>query len=77
MNMTCNVQPFKISASSMVFGPDLLEIISHLVELVDNIEIVLFHTPKLNNIPDIKTITKIISASHCCRPPCCGNGCAV
>ncbi len=36
----------------MVYGKNLLENAKRLVDLVDNIEIVLFNTPNLNNTPD-------------------------
>jgi len=41
-----------MSAPSMVYGKDLLENAKRLADLVDNIEIVLFNTPTLNNTPD-------------------------
>ena len=43
--------PFKISTSSMVFEEGLLENVRYLADLFDHIEIVLFHTPELNNLP--------------------------
>ncbi len=43
--------PYKIGASSMVFGGDLLENVRLLAGVVDHIEIILFHTPSLHNIP--------------------------
>jgi sugar phosphate isomerase/epimerase len=43
--------PYKIGAPSMVFGEDLLENVRILAGLVDHIEIILFHTPSLHNIP--------------------------
>jgi len=54
--------PFIISAPSMVFGMDLLENVRLLTGLVDNIEIVLYHTPTLHNIPsrkEIRTLKRI------------------
>ena len=46
-----NQLPFKIGTTSMVFGEDLLNNVRLLKGLVDHIEILLFHTPSLNNIP--------------------------
>ncbi len=43
--------PFKIGTTSMVFGSNLLENTRILAGLVDHIEILLFHTPSLHNIP--------------------------
>lgn len=54
--------PFIISAPSMVFGKDLLENVRLLAGLVDNIEIVLYYTPTLHNIPshkEMRTLKKI------------------
>ena len=43
--------PFVISAPSMVFGMDLIENVKRLSSFVKHVEIVLFHTPELDNIP--------------------------
>lgn len=43
----------------MVFGRDLLENVRLLAGLVNNIEIVLFYTPSLHNIPDQKEINML------------------
>ncbi len=54
--------PFIISAPSMVFGMDLLENVRLLAGLVDNIEIVLYYTLTLHNIPshkEMRTLKKI------------------
>jgi sugar phosphate isomerase/epimerase len=48
--------PYKIGAPSMVFGENLLENVRLLAEHVDHIEIILFHTPSLHNIPGPKEI---------------------
>jgi len=59
---TFNQIPFKMSAPSMVYGMDLLENARLLADVVDNIEIVLFHTPDLNNTPgtdDLRLLNKI------------------
>lgn len=53
---------WKIGAPSMVFGEDLLENVRLLAENVDHIEIILFHTPSLHNIPgpkEIRTLREI------------------
>ncbi len=42
---------FRIGAPSMVFGPGTLKNVQRLAGLVDHVEIVLFHTPTLHNIP--------------------------
>ncbi len=54
--------PFKISAPAMIFGHDIVENAEILAELVDNIEIVLFHTPALNNFlsrADVQRLAQI------------------
>jgi sugar phosphate isomerase/epimerase len=54
--------PYKIGAASMVFGEDLLENVRLLAELLDHIEIILFYTPSLHNIPgpkEIRTLREI------------------
>lgn len=48
--------PFKISTTSMVFGEDLTENVNLLAGMVDHIEIVLFQTRELHNIPGAKEI---------------------
>lgn len=48
--------PFKIGTTSMVFGGDVLKNMRLLAGLMDHIEIVLFHTPSLNNIPRVQTL---------------------
>ena len=50
------MHPFIISAPSMVFGKDLAENVKRLSRLVDHIEIVVFHTPELHNIPTSRDI---------------------
>ncbi len=40
----------------MVFGEDLVDNVQRLAGLVDHVEIVLFHTPKLHNFPNPKEI---------------------
>ena len=40
----------------MVYGTDLLQNVKLLADVVDNIEIVLFHTPSLNNTPSNKDL---------------------
>ena len=53
---------FKIGSPSMVFGKDLVKNATLLANMVDHIEIVLFHTPKLHNIPaasDIEYLKRI------------------
>lgn len=54
--------PCRVGAPSMVFGEDLLENVRLLAGFVDHIEIILFHTPSLNNIPgpnEIRTLREI------------------
>ncbi len=43
--------PFNIGAPSMVFGEDLIQNVYLLAGIVGHIEIVLFHTPDMHNIP--------------------------
>jgi sugar phosphate isomerase/epimerase len=47
---------WSIGAPSMVFGADLLKNARLLTEHVDHVEILLFHTPSLHNIPGPKKI---------------------
>jgi hypothetical protein len=53
MNSASPKLPFEIGAPSMVYGEDLLKNARTLADVVDNVEIVLFHTPSLHNIPSI------------------------
>ena len=48
--------PFKIGSPSMVFEEDLIKNVHLLADMVDHIEIVLFHTPNLHNIPGTSEI---------------------
>ncbi|MFC1515708.1 cobamide remodeling phosphodiesterase CbiR [Thermodesulfobacteriota bacterium] len=56
ISITVSQIPFKTSAPSMVYGKDLLQNVKLLADVVDNIEIVLFHTPSLNNTPSNKDL---------------------
>jgi sugar phosphate isomerase/epimerase len=47
---------WSIGAPSMIFGADLVENARLLAKHVDHIEIILFHTPSLHNIPGHKKI---------------------
>ena len=51
--------PFLLGAPSLVFGPDVLENTARLAEMVDNVEVVLFHTPELHNIPSPSEIQRL------------------
>ena len=51
--------PFKIAAPSMVFGKDLIENVLILAQIVDSIEIVIFFTTDLNNIPTREEIREL------------------
>ncbi len=54
--------PFKISAPAMIYGDDMIENVRILGRMVDNVEIVLFYTPTLNNFPnesDAQTLYKL------------------
>jgi sugar phosphate isomerase/epimerase len=48
--------PLTLSAPSMVFGQDLVNNVRNLSHIVKHIEIVLFHTPELHNIPTAEEI---------------------
>ena len=48
--------PSVISAPSMVFGRNLIENVKRLSRIVKHIEIVIFHTPDLHNIPTTEEI---------------------
>jgi len=54
-----NDLPFKISAPSMVFGDVLIENVQYLADIVDHIEIVLFQTDELDNLPSRPDIEKL------------------
>lgn len=43
----------------MVFGEDLVDNVQRLAEVVDHVEIVIFHTPKLHNFPSSKEISAL------------------
>jgi sugar phosphate isomerase/epimerase len=54
--------PFKIGAPSIGFGKNLIENVRMLSGKVDHIEILLFHTPTLDNFPstaEIKAVKKL------------------
>ncbi len=59
MNIALKNLPYRIGASSMVFGHDTTENASILADIVDHMEIVLFHTPNLHNIPDRREIRRL------------------
>ena len=46
---------FTLAAPSMVYGKNLEKNIEKLSDRLNHIEIVLFHTPDLHNIPDKNT----------------------
>ncbi len=48
-----------LGAPSMVYGENLIHNVEILSGLVKDIEIVLFHTPELNNIPSLREIERI------------------
>ena len=48
----------------MVFGTDLIDNIKALVPIVNHIEIVLFHTPAINNIPNAADMEQITELKH-------------
>ncbi len=54
-----NKASFILGAPSMVYGENLAENIKHLSARLNHIEIVLFHTPDLHNIPDKDTIAML------------------
>lgn len=47
---------FTFSAPSMVYGDDLIENVLLLSETVGRMEIVLFHTPEIHNLPTAETV---------------------
>lgn len=57
---------FHMGAPSMVFGPGTKENVRRLAGLVDHVEIVLFHTPTLHNIPGKSEMEEIraIAGDH-------------
>jgi sugar phosphate isomerase/epimerase len=59
MNSASSKLPFDIGAPSMVYGEDLLKNARTLADVVDNVEIVLFHTPSLHNIPSVREIQEL------------------
>lgn len=56
MNKIFQNLPYKIGSSSMIFGHDVVENASLLSQIVDHMEIILFYTTNLNNIPSRKQI---------------------
>lgn len=61
-----NVLPFRLGCTSYVYPDDLLPNVEKLAPLFDDIEIVLFETEELSNLPDRQTISELkrISAEH-------------
>jgi sugar phosphate isomerase/epimerase len=59
MNAAFQSLPFKIGATSMVFGHDMVENAGLLARIVNHVEILLFHTPTLDNIPGTETIRRL------------------
>jgi sugar phosphate isomerase/epimerase len=59
VNTLLNNLPYKIGASSMVFGHDLVENVRLLARIVNHVEIILFHTSTLNNIPGREEISRL------------------
>ncbi|MCP4694835.1 MAG: hypothetical protein GY859_42800, partial [Desulfobacterales bacterium] len=65
--MMNSTPPFKISAPSMVHGPNTVKNVRLLSDVVDHVEIVLFYTPTLHNIPsgrEIRELMKIKEAEN-------------
>ncbi len=56
----------KIGVSSMIFGNDMVENAVLLSRIVDHVEIVLFHTPTLDNIPDSEQIRRLCDIGSQC-----------
>ncbi len=50
------MNPPTIGAPSMVYGPNLVENVKKLSEYLNHVEILLFHTPEQNNIPNLDEI---------------------
>ncbi len=59
MSQSCKEIRFKISAPAMIYGNDLLANVRLLAKVFDNIEIILFYTPSLHNIPAREEIKKL------------------
>ena len=59
VNTLLNNMPYKIGASSMVFGHDMVENARLLAQIVNHVEIILFHTSTLNNIPGREEIRRL------------------
>jgi len=59
MPQPCEEIRFKISAPAMIYGNDLLANVRRLAKVFDSIEIVIFHTPSLHNIPSREEIEKL------------------
>jgi sugar phosphate isomerase/epimerase len=59
VNTLLNNLTYKIGASSMVFGHDLVENARLLARIVNHVEIILFHTSTLNNIPGREEICRL------------------
>lgn len=56
--------PFRLSAPAMIFGHDIVENADILATMVDNVEIVLFHTPTQNNYLSRRDIIKLSEISR-------------
>lgn len=51
--------PYTIGAPSMVFGKDMVNNVRRLVAYVSHVEILIFYTPELNNIPTSAELAEI------------------
>jgi len=51
--------PFTLAAPSMVYGENLEDNIERLSQRLSHVEIVLFHTPELHNLPDKETVAML------------------
>ncbi|HDY88190.1 MAG TPA: sugar phosphate isomerase/epimerase [bacterium] len=52
--------PFRLGTSSYIIPADILENVKALAETVDDIELVLFESDEISNLPDQKTIDELV-----------------
>jgi sugar phosphate isomerase/epimerase len=52
-------EPFAVGTTSMIFGPDVVENVRRLAATVQFVEIVLFQTPDLHNLPSPNEIAEL------------------
>ena len=53
--------PFRLGTSSYIIPSDIVENVKALAETVDDIELILFESDEISNLPDLKTINELVN----------------